>query len=109
MLKHLNLRNDPAIESFFYDFHNVLGGDNFDQISSFRSHIEPKVMSTDFRFFIHSRAKGNTYYQNGVVRTNCLDCLDRTNFTQAHISDLVLDAMLNRLKVLVQCNEPNVQ
>jgi hypothetical protein len=36
--------------------------------------------------------------QKGVYRTNCLDCLDRTNVTQARISVLVLGQILAQIK-----------
>ena len=42
-----------------------------------------------------------------MVRTNCLDCLDRTNFTQAHISNLVLTHILNYLLDAQRKNDPH--
>ncbi len=34
--------------------------------------------------------------QNGVMRTNCLDCLDRTNFIQSKIACDVLTTILSK-------------
>jgi hypothetical protein len=39
--------------------------------------------------------------QKGVYRTNCLDCLDRTNVTQARISLLVLAQILAQIKAAI--------
>ena len=34
--------------------------------------------------------------QQGVVRTNCLDCLDRTNFIQSKIAYDIIGAILKK-------------
>lgn len=34
--------------------------------------------------------------QNGVIRTNCLDCLDRTNVVEAFLSEAVLEEFLDK-------------
>jgi len=45
--------------------------------------------------------------QSGVVRTNCVDCLDRTNVAQALFARRLLTAQLRALKVLPPCmDEP---
>ena len=46
-----------------------------------------------------NKQTGATNLQKGVYRTNCLDCLDRTNVTQARISLLVFQHILTKLKV----------
>jgi len=38
--------------------------------------------------------------QDGVFRTNCIDCLDRTNVVQGMLAKRVLNEVLNRLDVL---------
>ena len=37
--------------------------------------------------------------QQGVVRTNCLDCLDRTNVVQSHIAQEILMKQLRSLNL----------
>ncbi|KAJ6792114.1 phosphoinositide phosphatase SAC6-like [Iris pallida] len=37
--------------------------------------------------------------QTGVVRTNCIDCLDRTNVTQSMIARKVMERQLNQIGV----------
>ena len=39
-------------------------------------------------------------YQTGVFRTNCLDCLDRTNLTQSLIAKEVLQYQLKSLGIM---------
>lgn len=41
--------------------------------------------------------------QSGVFRTNCLDCLDRTNVVQIEIANMVLLEWLNILKSNEDC------
>ena len=38
--------------------------------------------------------------QSGVVRTNCIDCLDRTNVVQALLGRKHLESVLRRLQLL---------
>lgn len=46
--------------------------------------------------------------QKGVIRSNCIDCIDRTNIAQTIISRLVLESQLNELcyfKNLISVND----
>ena len=36
-------------------------------------------------------------FQNGVIRANCVDCLDRTNSFQQLVGETVLSVQLSRL------------
>jgi hypothetical protein len=38
--------------------------------------------------------------QSGVVRSNCIDCLDRTNVTQSFLARKSLDLQLQRMGAL---------
>lgn len=54
-----------------------------------------------FRFFVEERGSGKVLEeQKGIVRTNCLDCLDRTNVTQTMIAKRILESILDRIKEL---------
>lgn len=44
-----------------------------------------------------------------MFRTNCLDCLDRTNVTQAYISFGLLDHILKQILNNIQKTEPNAR
>ena len=95
----LNERGDNRLNIYNFDFHQRLGGNNFGDIDEFLGMLEPELMNPDRqRFFIHSRDSNKTYMQAGVFRTNCLDCLDRTNFTQAKLSGVVMKKILDKIK-----------
>lgn len=62
-----------------FDYHQECRGGNQANLSKLKSKIE-KVFE-EFSFY-HADA-GNVYnLQTGTIRTNCLDCLDRTNSVQ---------------------------
>lgn len=52
--------------------------------------------------FFHLAADGRTVVaqQSGVVRTNCLDCLDRTNVVQSVMAHHILRNQMEALGVL---------
>lgn len=56
----------------------------------------------------HSKTDENKYYeakkQRGVVRTNCVDCLDRTNVVQSVIARRILLSWLLKLKIIEDVN-----
>lgn len=82
----------------FFDFQNNCPYDNYDKIEDFIKQIENVV--TIFQFNCINDYTGKIELtQSGTIRTNCLDCLDRTNVIQTRISWLILGKMLNYLKV----------
>ncbi|GAV00951.1 hypothetical protein RvY_11731 [Ramazzottius varieornatus] len=76
-----------------FDYHaNVRGGRTDALVSDLKDKIDQPI--TQFRYFHSSKANGVTEKQSGTVRTNCLDCLDRTNAVQTFIGLLVLNEQL---------------
>lgn len=54
-----------------------------------------------FLYFVEDRNTGRILQeQKGIMRTNCLDCLDRTNVTQTKIAMRILESILDRIKAL---------
>ena len=75
--------------------------DDYSRIDYLMQNIEIPV--NIFQFFSEDL---NTHeilkHQKGTTRTNCLDCLDRTNVIQTRVSWLVLQKMLYYLNLNVQ-------
>ena len=76
-----------------FDFHAVTGGD-------FRlaNGIRPLLLPTEeeFAYYLEdTKTRSIVLEQVGVFRTNCLDCLDRTNVIQGIISQIAIDAFLS--------------
>ncbi len=59
-----------------------------------------EMLVKKFVYFVEDRNTGNIISeQRGVMRTNCLDCLDRTNVTQTKITMRIVESILDRIKV----------
>jgi len=52
------------------------------------------------RYFLINDKGEKIEEQTGTVRTNCIDCLDRTNVTQSMIGRKILESQLQRIEVL---------
>lgn len=98
-----NALQDVGYESF--DFHHAVKNQKFENVNILIHKIYPALDS--FGFAVYDLTKKTTestqqgtlklIYREaspfvvGVIRTNCLDCLDRTNFIQSKIAMAVLD------------------
>lgn len=57
-------------------------------------------MKQNLGYFILDNAKNEVLDQpEGIFRTNCLDCLDRTNFFQAKMALISLEDIFNRFNI----------
>jgi hypothetical protein len=53
--------------------------------------INLKPMKLNLRYYVYnSKTKTVLEEPSGIFRTNCLDCLDRTNFFQAKLALITL-------------------
>ncbi|KDP24430.1 hypothetical protein JCGZ_24994 [Jatropha curcas] len=88
----------PNVRYVSFDFHNICGKSNFDNL-----HILYDQISEDFRSqgYLIIDVEGNILdEQKGIIRSNCIDCLDRTNVTQSFLAQKSLTAQLQRTGVL---------
>ena len=53
-----------------------------------------------FEYFKVDRNKASTKMQVGIFRTNCMDCLDRTNVVQSLIARVILQKQLIDMKII---------
>jgi endonuclease/exonuclease/phosphatase family metal-dependent hydrolase len=87
----------PLIE---YDVRTNCKNMAFSELKPFVSEIHETL--TKNAYFWQGRNAGEVLgTQNGVVRTNCLDCLDRTNFVQTALAWAVLIDALRQLRLAV--------
>ncbi|KAM2894702.1 hypothetical protein FF1_009908 [Malus domestica] len=93
------MQNLPNVRYVSFDFHHVCGNSNFENLKVLYEQISEQFERQGKYFLID--AKGNTLEeQKGIVRSNCIDCLDRTNVTQSYLAQKSLDAQLERTGVL---------
>jgi hypothetical protein len=75
----------------WFDFHNVCRGMHFENVSQLMNTLEPFATSTGWTIISDDQIK---HKQSGVLRTNCMDCLDRTNVVQSACARTALEAQL---------------
>ncbi|XP_024534108.1 phosphoinositide phosphatase SAC6 [Selaginella moellendorffii] len=91
-MQHLKNNNVTYVP---FDFHHICGNIRFDRLSVLHDQIAENLMQQ--RFFLVNPMKEKTEEQKGIVRTNCIDCLDRTNVTQSLLGRKALEEQLRRL------------
>ncbi|KAM1798954.1 hypothetical protein TB1_032267 [Malus domestica] len=92
------MKNLPNLRYVSFDFHHVCGNSNFENLKFLYEQISEQFEKQGY-FLVD--AKGNILEeQKGIVRTNCIDCLDRTNVTQSYLAQKSLDAQLQRTGLL---------
>ncbi|KAJ0453106.1 putative phosphatidylinositol-3,4-bisphosphate 4-phosphatase [Helianthus annuus] len=80
-----------------FDFHRICGHIHFERLSILYDQIEDFLVKN--RYYLLNENGEKIEEQIGIVRTNCIDCLDRTNVTQSMIGRKMLELQLQRLGV----------
>ncbi|KAI8370328.1 SacI homology domain-containing protein [Radiomyces spectabilis] len=94
--RHVEQQGDPNIIYIEFDFHRETKGMRFENIDKLRTSLAGELSKISYMW------KGNdTVYcrQQGVFRTNCMDCLDRTNVVQSAFGRSMLQLQLTRLGI----------
>ncbi|CAA3005538.1 Phosphoinositide phosphatase SAC6 [Olea europaea subsp. europaea] len=85
------------VRYFHFDFHRICGHVHFERLSILYDQIEDFLIKN--RYLLLNEKGEKVEGQLGVMRTNCIDCLDRTNVTQSMIGRKMLEFQLRRLGV----------
>jgi hypothetical protein len=80
-----------------FDFHHICGHVHFERLSILYEQISDFIEKNGYLLLNEKGEKMKE--QLGVMRTNCIDCLDRTNVTQSMIGRKMLEYQLRRLGV----------
>ncbi|KAJ4977732.1 hypothetical protein NE237_008512 [Protea cynaroides] len=81
-----------------FDFHLHSGNSNLDNLQLLYDQISEDFEKQGY-FFIDSEGK-ILAEQKGIVRVNCIDCLDRTNVTQSYLARESLNSQLRKIGAL---------
>lgn len=98
--KHVQMANNglgiggKQIGFEWFDFHAQCKGMRFENVSLLMDKLEKKLDS--FGWVVKKDGR-STQLQKGVVRVNCMDCLDRTNVVQSAIAGWALEKQLASL------------
>ncbi len=76
----------------WFDFHSECRGMRFENVSKLIDSLDPFMKSTSWVEIANDNIKQN---QTGVLRTNCMDCLDRTNVVQSACARTALESQLS--------------
>ncbi|XP_066394894.1 phosphoinositide phosphatase SAC8-like isoform X4 [Miscanthus floridulus] len=89
----------PGVRYIHFEFHHVCRGGNFDNLQALYNQIEEAIHKQGY-FLMNTKGE-ILWEQSGVLRSNCIDCLDRTNVTQSFLARKSLDSQLQRMGALL--------
>ena len=100
--KQIKFRKDnKTFRYYYFDMQNQCPRDDYSKIDYLMQCVETPI--NVFQFYSEDLSSHEILkQQKGTTRTNCLDCLDRTNVIQTRISWLVLQKMLYYLNLNVK-------
>ncbi|XP_057875077.1 synaptojanin-1 isoform X1 [Melospiza georgiana] len=100
---HLKASEHSAdIKMVNFDYHQMVKGGKAEKLHSVLKPQVQKFLECGFFYFDGKEVKRS---QSGTVRTNCLDCLDRTNSVQAFLG---LEMLTKQLEVLGLAEKPQL-
>ncbi|GAA6223836.1 synaptojanin-1 isoform X8 [Lates japonicus] len=87
-----------AVKMVNFDYHQNVKGGKADKLHSV---LKPQLSKfiDECGFFYYSGETGIARTQGGTIRTNCLDCLDRTNSVQAFFALEMLPKQLEEMSL----------
>ncbi|XP_042509430.1 phosphoinositide phosphatase SAC8-like [Macadamia integrifolia] len=88
----------PYVRYVSFDFHHHCGNSNLDNVQLLYDQISEDFEKQGY-FLIDSEGK-ILAEQKGIVRVNCIDCLDRTNVTQSYLARESLNTQLRSMGAL---------
>lgn len=97
--RHIAQLSLPDVKYEYFDFHMECKNMRWDRISLLIDILKEDLERTGYYAQSNSEA-GPSRLQTGVVRTNCMDNLDRTNVVQATLAKWVLNKQLIEAGVL---------
>jgi hypothetical protein len=83
--------NGSSIGFEWFDFHTICRGMKFENVSLLIETIGKKLDSFGYTVEVNGQQLSR---QSGVLRTNCMDCLDRTNVVQSACGRRALELQL---------------
>lgn len=95
-VKRLNEESGPdeVVPFEWFDFHSVCRGMKFERVSELLDILGRQLEDLDSTVETNGEVVTS---QKGVFRTNCMDCLDRTNVCQSSFAKFMLDRQLAKL------------
>ena len=98
-LNQVSAMNDSTLRYIHFDFHTQCKNMRWDRISILINELEQDLNLQGYSLMNADRKL--VQVQSSIVRTNCIDCLDRTNVVQSILARRVLELQLKKMGVLM--------
>jgi len=94
--------DDPALTYVYFDFHHECSKMRWERVQLLINTLEDLGLDEQKWFQVKYGAEKRVVEaeQTSVVRTNCMDCLDRTNVVQSQLARFVLQKQLEAAGVV---------
>ncbi|KAF9579802.1 hypothetical protein BGW38_003792 [Lunasporangiospora selenospora] len=104
---HVQKLAEPKVKYIEFDFHEECKGMKYENIDRLIKTLEAPIHELGYCWLApnntgpteESESFLRLHEQKGVIRTNCMDCLDRTNVVQSAIGRYILNHQLLRLGI----------
>ena len=96
--------NNANLKYVTFDLHHICGTSKFEKLSLLFEKINSEI--ENYGFFCSSGNKSSRS-QNGIIRTNCKDSLDRTNLVQSKIALRVFWSQAQSLSIVPKDSQPD--
>ncbi|KAJ1890825.1 Inositol-1,4,5-trisphosphate 5-phosphatase 1 [Kickxella alabastrina] len=90
-----------------FDYNGEVKGGRFERVNMLLRQISSTLGSHQF-YLVANDSNSILSMQRGVVRTNCIDCLDRTNVVQSVISRTIVGEFLSQTRVVTSTTADSV-
>ncbi|PVH16959.1 uncharacterized protein CXQ87_004517 [Candidozyma duobushaemuli] len=94
------------VKYIYFDFHHECSKMRWDRVKLLLEHLTQLGFNNDNFFAYDLNTNTVNSVQNKVVRTNCMDCLDRTNVVQSMLGRWVLQRQLELNNYLSSAGQP---
>jgi hypothetical protein len=92
----VNAETDIKIGFEWFDFHDVCRGMHFENVSVLLATLDPTLSAFGHTTVLNNQLQSR---QTGILRTNCMDCLDRTNVVQSFYGRKSLETQLRSVGI----------
>lgn len=94
--------DDDKIKYTYFDFHHECRKMRWDRVSLLLTHLGALGLRKNDHFFgtVDKDGVSTIREQGHIVRTNCMDCLDRTNVVQLTLGRFFLQSQLEQLNII---------
>lgn len=92
--------NDSDIHYVYFDFHHECKGMRWDRVQILIDQLGDGLLKQGYCHVDSTKSDPLIARQTSVVRTNCMDCLDRTNVVQSALARFMLTRQFQAVGVL---------